>query len=228
VPYWLPVAASSFASEIDGLILFITVVVGVWFLAAEAVLFYLIFKYRRRQGRRAEYVAGTSRVQMAWVLVPCAAILCFDLVIDSASTRVWDLAKLTAPPADLTVRVQGRQWAWIMTHPGPDGLLDTADDIVTPNDLHIPALATVSFELISMDTLHSLWIPELRLKQDAVPGRTFRGWVQATRPGQYPVLCAELCGVAHGLMKGMLFVDGPAEYQKWLADQTQAKESKGS
>lgn len=228
MPNWLPVGASTFAPEIDRLMIFITVIVGVWFVAAEAVLFYLIFRYRRRKGRGAEYVAGSSRAQMAWVLVPCVAILCFDLAIDSASTRVWDFAKQTHPRAELTVRVQARQWAWIMTHPGSDGVLDTADDIVTLNELHIPAHAVVRFELKSMDTLHSLWIPEFRLKQDAVPGRTFLGWVQATRPGQYPVLCAELCGTAHGLMKGMLFVHPPAEYQEWLAGQGRAKETKGS
>jgi cytochrome c oxidase subunit 2 len=228
VPDWLPVAASTFASEIDRLIVLITVIVGVWFVAAEAVLFYLIFRYRRREGHKAEYVAGSTRAQMAWVLVPCAAILCFDLVIDSASTRVWDFAKQTHPRPELTVRVQGRQWAWIMTHPGPDGLLDTPDDIVALNELHVPTQTVVRFELKSIDTLHSLWIPELRLKQDAVPGRTFRGWVQATRPGQYPVLCAELCGAAHGLMKGMLFVHPPEEYRKWLANQGKPKETTGS
>ncbi len=226
--HWLPVAASTFAPEVDRLILFITVIVGVWFVAAEAVLFYLIFRYRRRKGRGAEYVAGSSRAQMAWVLVPCVAILCFDLAIDSASGRVWDFVKQTHPRAELTIRVQARQWAWIMTHPGPDGVLDTADDIVTLNEIHVPANAVVQFELKSMDTLHSLWVPEFRLKQDAVPGRTFRGWFQATRPGQYPVLCAQLCGTAHGLMKGMVLVDPPGDYQSWLAGQAHPKENKGS
>lgn len=226
--YWLPVAASTFARPIDHLILFITLVVGVWFVVAEAVLFYLIFKYRRRKDRGAAYVAGSSRKQMAWVLVPCAAILCFDLAIDSASGRVWDFVKQTHPRAELTIRVQGRQWAWIMTHPGPDGVLDTADDIVALNEIHVPANAVVQFELKSADTLHSLWVPEFRLKQDAVPGRTFRGWFQATRPGQYPVLCAQLCGTAHGLMKGMIVVNSPDDYQNWLAAQAHPKETKGS
>ncbi len=226
--YWLPIAASTFAPQIDRLILFITVVVGVWFVAAEAVLFYLIFKYRRRKGRGAEYVAGSKRAQMAWVLVPCVAILCFDLAIDSASGRVWDFVKQTHPRADLTIRVQARQWAWIMTHPGSDGLLDTADDIVSLNEIHVPANAVIRFELKSNDTLHSLWIPEFRLKQDAVPGRTIQGWFEATRPGQYPVLCAQLCGTAHALMKGMVFVNSPADYQSWLTAQAHPKETKGS
>ena len=226
--FWLPVAASTFAPPIDHLILFITVVVGVWFVAAEAVLFYLIFKYRRRKDRGAEYVAGSKRAQMAWVLVPCVAILCFDLAIDSASGRVWDFVKQTHPRADLTIRVQARQWAWIMTHPGPDGVLDTADDIVSLNEIHVPANAVVQFELKSNDTLHSLWVPEFRLKQDAVPGRTFR--VGLRQRGQANIrFFAPNCAVPPTrLMKGMIFVNSPADYEAWLAAQAHAKETKGS
>jgi cytochrome c oxidase subunit 2 len=217
MPDWLPVAASTYAKDIDDLILFITVIVGVWFVIAEAVLFYLIFRYRRRPGRKPEYVDGSRKKQIAWILVPCAAILAFDLVIDGASARVWEEMKQTNPKPDMTVRVDARQWAWDLTNPGPDRVLDTADDITLLNELHVPLGQVVRFELRSRDTLHSLWVPELRLKQDAVPGRTFRGWFEATRPGEYGILCAELCGVAHGVMKGKLIVHESGAYQSWLA-----------
>ncbi|HEU5310500.1 MAG TPA: cytochrome c oxidase subunit II [Candidatus Eisenbacteria bacterium] len=217
MPDWLPVPASTYAKDIDGLILLITVIVGIWFVIAEAVLFYLIFRYRRRAGVKPQYVDGSRKKQIAWILIPCAAILACDLVIDADSARVWDEVKQTNPKPDLTVRVDGRQWAWDLTNPGPDRVLDTKDDITLLNELHVPAGEVVRFELRSRDTLHSLWVPELRLKQDAVPGRTFRGWFEATRPGEYGILCAELCGVAHGIMKGKLIVHESGEYRSWLA-----------
>jgi cytochrome c oxidase subunit 2 len=217
---WFPTGASTYAGDMDGLFFMVTAIVGVWFLVAEGVLFYLIFRYRRRKDRPAGYVKGDQRRQMAWVLVPCVAILGFDLFIDFSSTRVWDLVKLTRPTPSRVIRVDGRQWAWDFTNPGADRKLGTADDIKTTNEIHLPTGAVVEIEMRSMDVLHSFWIPELRLKQDVVPGRTIRGWVEVTRPGIYPVLCAELCGVAHGVMKGNMYVHTPEEYQLWLAGQT--------
>ena len=227
MPDWLPVQASTYAKDIDGLIVLITVIVGVWFVIAEAVLFYLIFRYRKRADRKASYVDGSRKRQIAWILVPCAAILACDLVIDAASGRVWDQMKQTNPVPDLMVRVEGRQWAWDLTNPGPDRILDTKDDVRLLNELHVPVGQVVRFELKSFDTLHSLWVPELRLKQDAVPGRTFQGWFEATRPGEYGILCAELCGVAHGLMKGTLIVHESKDYETWLraAEAAQAGEA---
>jgi cytochrome c oxidase subunit 2 len=213
---WLPQAASTYAKDIDGLMWLITAIVGVWFLIAEAVLFFLIFKYRKRDGRPASYVTGDKRRQIAWILIPCAAILACDLIIDGASAHVWERMKQTEPPAQLTVRIDGQQWAWICTHPGPDGKLDTPDDVIKMNELHVPVNQVVRFELRSKDTLHSLWIPELRLKQDAVPGRTIYGWFEATKTGSYGVLCAELCGAAHGMMRGTLTVDDPEPYRAWV------------
>ena len=222
---WLPRSASTYAHDIDGLMGLITAIVGVWFLLAEAVLLYLIFRYRKRPGRPAAYVTGDKRRQIAWILVPCAAILACDLVIDGASARVWDTMKLTEPKAGLNVRIQGQQWAWIFTHPGPDGVLDTPDDVVAMNELHVPVHTVVRFGLKSNDTLHSLWVPELRLKQDAVPGRTIYGWFEATKAGSYGVLCAELCGAAHGLMRGTLTVEEPDAYRTWIAAQSAPTDS---
>lgn len=214
---WLPRAASTYAHDIDGLIWLITAIVGVWFILAEAVLVFLIVRYRRRPGHPAAYVTGDRRRQVAWILVPCVAILACDLIIDGASAHVWEKMKQTQPKPELEIRIEGRQWAWIFVHPGPDGRLDTPDDVVKMNEIHVPVNAVVRFALRSSDTLHSLWIPELRLKQDAVPGRTIYGWFEATRTGSYGVLCAELCGAAHGMMRGTLTVDEPDVYRGWVA-----------
>jgi cytochrome c oxidase subunit 2 len=160
---WFPEAASSFAGDLDRLFLTITLIVGVWFIAAELLLLYLVVRYRRRKGQGAAYLPGTTLRSMSFVLVPCVVILGFDLVIDAASTPVWDKIKIDLPPHDELVRIQGEQWAWRFTYPGPDGKLDTEDDLEIVNELHVPLDKVVLFELTAKDVLHSLWIPELRL-----------------------------------------------------------------
>ena len=219
---WLPEAASSYAGDLDRLLTLITIIVGVWFLLAEAVLIGFVVRYRRRPGRRAAYLPATSLRSMSFVLAPCALILGFDLVIDALSAPVWEKVKLELPPHDELVRIQGEAWQWRITYPGADGRLDTADDVQTLNELHVPLEKTILFELTARDVLHSLWIPELRLKQDAVPGRSIRGWFRATREGEYAVVCAEICGIAHTLMAGKLRVESEAEYRQWLQSRVPA------
>jgi cytochrome c oxidase subunit 2 len=149
-------------------------------------------------------------------------ILGFDLVIDAQSSRVWDHIKLNQPPREQLLRIQGEQWTWRFAYPGPDGQLDTPDDVASVGEVHVPLDQVVHFELTAKDVLHSLWIPELRLKQDAVPGRTIRGWFRATRAGRYEVICAEICGVGHTTMKGTLQVEPPEDFTRWLQSQSAA------
>lgn len=217
---WFPLGASSYAADVDNLIIMITLVTGVWLLLAEGVLLYLIVRFRRKPGVPAGYVTGEKRNQLAWVLVPCFLILLCDLVIDHASAEVWDRIKIEQPPQDLKIRVEGRQWSWTLTHPGLDNALGTEDDLVLVNEIHVPVNATVHFDVGAADVLHSFFLPEMRLKQDAVPGRWIPGWFRPTRPGTYSIICAELCGVAHGVMRGTLTVDTPEAYRAWLASQT--------
>ena len=215
MPRWLPVDASSYAGDIDGLMMLITVIVGVWLIVAEVVLLFFIVRFRRRAGQRAAYLPGNTKKAMAWVLVPVALVLICDFAIEAASAPVWEKIKIERPKPDSVVRIVGRQWSWEFDYPGSDGVLGTADDVVAVNDLHVPLGATVEFELRSTDTLHSFWVPALRLKQDAVPGRNIRGWFKATRPGAYEIYCAQLCGVAHMAMKGTLYVDTPEDFHRW-------------
>jgi cytochrome c oxidase subunit 2 len=219
---WLPQAASSFAPDLDRLLLTITIIVGAWFLVAEAILLGFAIRYRRRPGRRAAYLPAHGLRHLAFVLVPCAVILGFDLVIDALAAPVWEKVKLELPPHDQLVRIQGEAWQWRFTHAGLDGRLDTPDDVETVNEMHTPVDQTVLFELRARDVLHALWIPELRLKQDAVPGRSIRGWFRPTREGTYPVVCAEICGMAHTIMQGSLRVESPQAFEEWLRSRAPA------
>jgi cytochrome c oxidase subunit 2 len=192
------------------------VIVGAWFVVAELLLLYLVFRYRRRSGTKATYLPARSLRAMAVVLIPCAVILAFDLVIDAVAAPIWDDIKQKLPAHDQLVRIQGEQWAWRFTYPGPDGVLDTQDDFETVNEMHVPIGKVVQFELTAKDVLHSFFVRELRLKQDAVPGRVIRGWFTATREGAYEIPCAEICGFAHTMMKGTLTVESEEAYGRWL------------
>jgi cytochrome c oxidase subunit II len=210
-------SASSFSGDVDRLFLLIAVIVGVWFIAAEAMFFWLIFRFRAVPGRAGQYVTGKEKHLKRWLTIPHMLVLVCDVVIVVAAVRVWVKIKQTLPPADLTVRVTGQQWAWTFTDPGPDGKLDTADDVRTTDELHLVNGKTYHFLLESKDVLHSFFVPAFRLKQDAVPGRTYTGWFRTERPGTYDILCAQICGMGHGVMTAKLVVEDAAAHAAWLA-----------
>jgi len=213
---WLPQAASSYAQDLDWILIFITVIVGAWFVVAELLLLVLVIRYRRREGVKAAYLPGHSLRAMAVVLVPCAVILGLDLVIDGVAAPIWDHVKVELPPHDELIGIRGEQWAWRFVLAGPDGRLGTGDDIDAPGEVHVPVGSVVQFELSAKDVLHSFFVPELRLKQDAIPGRKIKGWFKVTRPGSYEVICAEICGFGHTLMKGKMVAESPQAYRQWL------------
>ena len=117
---WFVPQGSTFAADIDNLVLLIGIIVGVWFILAEAVLFGLIFKFRKRDGQPSQYITGESSAQKRWVSWPHHAVLVFDIVILIAALRVWNDIKVATPTTQETVRVIAQQWAWTFVHAGPD------------------------------------------------------------------------------------------------------------
>lgn len=214
---WLPTAVSTYGPDIDGIIWFITITFGGLFLVAEALLVWFVIRYRQRPDVGATYETGTTPRALAWILIPALIVLVIDIGIDVLQTPVWDHIKIALPPnPDVEVRIIGRQFSWEFVYPGADRTFGTGDDHHVFNQLRVPVGASVRFQLEAADVLHSLWIPHLRLKQDAVPGRSIAGWFEATTEGIYPILCAELCGVGHGIMKGELHVLSAATFESWL------------
>ncbi len=207
--------ASSFAGQIDELILLITAIVGFWWLLAEGVFFWLIIKFNAQEGVKAQYVSGENAKEKRWVSMPHYATLVFDVIIMIFAVKAWQEVKQTMPQADSTVRVIAQQWAWTFVHPGPDNLLDTPDDIRLVDELHVEKGKTYHFELQSRDVLHSFSVPVFRLKQDIVPGRTIRGWFKPTMTGGFDIQCTEICGIGHGFMPARILVHTPEEFQNW-------------
>jgi len=212
--------ASSFGGQIDGLIILVTILTGFWFFLAQGMFFWVIWRFRAKPGVPAQYLTGNEKHVERWITVPHYLIIACDIVIIAAAIKVWVEVKQHMPPADEEVRVVGQQWAWTFVHPGADGKLDTPDDIVTTDDLHVQVGKTYHFLLESKDVLHSFSVPVFRLKQDAVPGRTITGWFKAIKTGSYDIQCAEICGIGHGVMNGRIHIESAADHQAWVLAHT--------
>lgn len=209
-------AASTYAHTIDHLFILIAVIVGFWLIAAETMMFALVFKFRAKDGRPTQYITGEEKHLKRWISIPHFLVILCDIVIIIAAITVWYNIKQVMPPADATVRVIGQQWAWSFQQPGPDGVLDTADDIRTVGELHVVVNTTYHFELMSRDVVHSFAIPAFRLKQDALPGRTITGWFRPNRIGTYDIQCTQMCGLGHALMAGRVIVETTQDHATWL------------
>lgn len=217
LPFWLqlPEGVSSYSSRIDGLFRLILWITGVIFIVVEALLLYFVIRYRHREGRRARYTHGNNRLEVVWTIVP--AVICVVLAL--LSRRTWAEIKQNMPQDALPIEITAEQFAWNIRYAGADGNFGTADDIVTLNQLHFPVGRPVVVTLRSKDVIHSFFLPEFRVKQDAVPGMSTHIWFDAMRTGNWEIACAELCGLGHYRMKGFVTVESREEFQKWLAEQ---------
>ena len=214
---WIIQGASSYAGQIDNVIVIIAVLGGFWLILAEVALFYFVMKYRRSRAPKAMHVTGYEHEYKKWIHWPHYLVIACDLVILVFAARAWYHVKQSMPEhIDEDIRVVGHQWAWEFVHPGADGKLGTADDINLVDELHVTVNKTYRFHLESADVLHSFSIPRFRLKQDAVPGREIIGWFTPTIAGTYDVPCSQMCGLGHGIMGGRIFVETEAEHRLWL------------
>ncbi len=214
---WLPRNVSTFGGDVDSIFTMIYYIVGIWFIATQVFLLYCIIRFRRREGQKSDYTPGNTMSQMMWILIPCALVLVLDLWIDFRGADVWAKVKINQPASQVVVRLTAKQFNWIFTYPGPDGKFGTKDDKKFQNDMHVPVNKVVRIILTGEDVIHSFFVPEMRLKQDVVPGREIPAWFEATQTGKYEIPCAELCGTGHTGMKGFLYVHPEAEYKNWVA-----------
>lgn len=208
---WMPENISTYGANIDWLFGVIEWITGIIFVGVILALIAFLIKYRHQEGRRATYTHGNTALEITWTIVP--AIILIVLFMLSQST--WWSIKGSVPAGDLQVQVMAKQFNWVFTYPGPDGQFGTDDDLTLENELHVPVNRVVRVTLRAEDVIHSFFLPNLRLKQDAVPGREIPAWFEATKTGRYEIPCAELCGFGHSGMLGYLTVHSPEEYENW-------------
>lgn len=209
--------ASTYAADIDNIILLVAVLVGFWTIAAEGVFFWLIWKFRAKPGVKSEYLTGSEKKIKRWITWPHALVLVCDVFIIIGSIQVWYRVKQQLPEAESTIRVIGQQWSWTFQHPGADNELDTEDDIFTVDDLHVEVDRLYHFRLESRDVLHSFSIPVFRIKQDAIPGRAITGWFEPTQTGVHDIQCAEICGLGHGAMAARIHIEDANQHAAWIS-----------
>jgi len=164
VSYYIP-ALSTYAGDIDFIIDLIFWLVGFWFILSEAVFFWLIFRFRKKEGVKAEYITGELAEHKRWITIPHFLVLFCDIFILYYAIAAWYEVKQNLPEPDATVRIIGQQWAWTFVHEGPDGKLGTADDITELNELHTEVGKLYNYKLESTDVMHSFSVPVFRLKQ---------------------------------------------------------------
>jgi cytochrome c oxidase subunit 2 len=211
---WLPENVSTYGQQIDSLYELIYWITAITFVLVAAAMIVFLVKYRHREGRRAVYTHGSNTVEIVWTIIPALIMV----VLTVLSVPTWARIKIQIPETDLKIKVLAKQFNWEVHYPGPDGKLGTEDDIKFDNEIHVPVAKPVELVLAAKDVIHSVYLPNLRFKQDAVPGREIRAWFEATKPGKYEMPCAELCGFGHSGMKGWLYVHTPEEYAKWAQE----------
>jgi len=234
-PWWMTPLASNWG-QIDTTLSITIVITGLVFVAINLFIAYAIIRYRRRAGRRAAYQPENKKLEgwlMGLTTVGIVAMLAPGLLV---------YAKLINPPEDaLVLEVVGQQWQWSFRFPGRDGQigssgidfvsadnpfglnpLDTRgqdDVLVQGNEVHLPLGRPVKVLLRSKDVLHDFYVQPFRARMNLVPGMVTHFWFTPTKAGRYEILCAQLCGVGHYNMRGMVVVEDEAAFQKWLNSQ---------
>jgi cytochrome c oxidase subunit 2 len=255
--WWLPDAVSTFGPEVDVLFYVILGMTAFFFVLTEMVLVYAMWSFAHDPSRRSVYTHGSHVLEMVWTAIPAALLLFIAFV----QINVWSRIKYNAqmPSPNLTITVTARQWEWRMRYPAkydrfgfkdetgkPDAMRagrswaenPEIDDIHLPNEIHCWKGANVKIFLRTTDVLHSFTLPQLRLKQDTLPGKTIPMWFNATKSNtvwdgrtktlreptaaadRWEISCQELCGGRHYAMRGRLYVhETQASFEQWLEHQ---------
>ena len=260
-------SASEHGSRIDSMMHITLLVTYFTFIVTNFVLFYYAFKYRYKKGRKAQYISHNNTLEIVWTGIP--AIVMTFLVVGGLDAWNDIMGDVGTDEEILEIEATGYQFAWTMRYPGPDGLLGkkdfrlidgvnqlgqdwtdpkNADDILA-NDIVLPVNQKVRVRITAKDVLHDFYLPQFRVKMDAVPGlptyfvftptKTTREWrrslseyeeyqqpdpedpsKQLWETANFELACAELCGTGHYSMKKNVIILEEDEYEAWAADQT--------
>jgi cytochrome c oxidase subunit 2 len=238
--FWFPPLASEHGGAVDRVFVAVLIATGIAFIAVQGLLAWFVVRYGESGEERASYWHDNPKAEA--LLIGVTAVTLTVLVF--MGQRVWaDIYFADRPEDALLVEVTGQQFQWQIRYTGPDGEFGTtfdpdhidgvvnfigldradpagADDILTAGALHVVRGQPVRAILRSTDVIHAFHIPQLRVKQDAVPGLGIEIWFTPTVVGEYEIACAELCGLNHFAMRGFLTVhEDQAGLDQWLEEQ---------
>jgi cytochrome c oxidase subunit 2 len=204
VPAWLPKSASDEAGRIDFVFWFVTGICVFIFAIVASVLVYAVFKFRAKPDDDSDGppIHGHTGLEIVWTAVP--AILVTAIAIVSAIVLAKDDAEGANP---LRVDVTAQQFFWSYSYPEFDNKQSAV--------LRLPVHRSIVLRMTSKDVIHSFWVPEFRQKQDLVPGIHPTLHITPNKLGTYPVICTELCGLGHALMRSRVVVMEPEAFERW-------------
>jgi cytochrome c oxidase subunit 2 len=200
-----PPSASAVSGEVDALYFFLVAVSLVFGTGIALALTVFAVRFRRRAGRRAEQIEGSTKLEILWSVVP----LVIAMVMFGWGTKVY-VDIVSPPPEGMQLYVTGKQWMWKIQHPTGQREI---------NALHVPVGENVLLTMTSEDVIHDFYVPAFRMKMDVLPGRYSTAWFRATKTGRFHLFCAEYCGTKHSEMIGEVVVMEPLEYERWLTGQ---------
>lgn len=208
---WFPEQASTQAAPIDRLYdILIWTSVPVFVTVAIIVLF-SVRNFKMRPGEEqldGPPIHGNTRLEVIWTAIPAVVLV---VLCSYAWIVLVDIEEAQAN--EMRVNVTGQQFAWTFEYPQPGG------KPIKSTQLYLPKDRPVRFYVKALDVIHDFWVPAFRMKVDAVPGIETKYRVTPSRLGTYPVVCAELCGLGHAVMRATARVVTPAAFNAWLAEQ---------
>ena len=237
--WWLPAGASASVAGIDHQFAFTYLLMGIVFVLAQCSLGLFVWQYRDRGAMsKADYSHGNLKMEIAWTALTAILFVGHNLM----GSPIWAAERYQPAEAGaLPVEVTGMQFAWYFRYAGPDGKfgltspklmdpsagseaaigLDTSDpaakDDVVTGTMVLPVNRQVDLTLRAVDVIHSFFVPNMRFKQDAVPGLAIHMHLTPTQIGDYEIACAELCGLGHYKMHGLVKVVSQPDFEQWLA-----------
>ncbi|MFN9076116.1 MAG: cytochrome c oxidase subunit II, partial [bacterium] len=207
--FWMPVGASNFAAEVDWVFHFINYINYFFFVLVVGIMVYFVWKYRQK-GREV-YARGPNHnlpLELGWTILPTIIVV----VIFFFGFKGY-VSMRTVPADAYQIDVTAQQWSWQFKYPNG----------ATSPDLYVPAGKPVKLVMRSNDVLHSLYIPDFRVKQDVVPGRYTTLWFQADQPTEgdkfHWLFCTEFCGVGHSNMNRKVYVLPEGDFDSWVVEQ---------
>lgn len=214
---WFPTIASTQADEIETLYDVLVIASVPIFVLVMTIVIAAVVQFRMRPGQEDQDgppIHGNTKLEVVWTLVPALLILglcAYSYVV------LQDIEEAPAAEQEINVGVTGEQFAWSYTYPKA---LGGGDKPLNTTELVLPVGRSVEFDIRAKDVIHDFWVPDFSMKIDAVPGITTHYRVTPNRLGEYPVVCAELCGLGHSVMRSRVRVVSQEDFDAWLQEQS--------
>jgi cytochrome c oxidase subunit 2 len=213
---WLPAADSTQAEKVDDVYWFVTIICMAIFALVAGVSVYSVWKFRAGPDDLDDGspIHGHTGLEVVWTAVPAALVTAISIYSGVVLTQMEDI-----PAQHRVVQVTAQQFTWSFAYP---------EGKVTSGQLTLPVNEPVELKLSAKDVIHSFWVPEWRVKKDAVPGIETNVIVTPTKVGTFTVICTELCGLGHAAMRARAVVMTQEGFERWLKHQKQLAAAAGS